>query len=59
MTLHELLDHNYGRGGDEALRRMLDGGADPNRPDGPLSETALNVATRRRRASAVEGEGER
>lgn len=54
MTLHEFLDSNFGANGDEVLRRMLDGGADPNMPEGPLSETPLHVATRRRRASAVE-----
>lgn len=54
MTLHELLDCNYAADGDDVLRRMLDDGADPNTRDGPLSETPLHVAARRRRASAVE-----
>ena len=36
------------------LRRLLDDGADPNTREGALSETALHVATRRRRAGAVE-----
>jgi ankyrin repeat protein len=54
MTLYELLDCNYGPDGDEVLRRMLDDGADLNGRDGPLSETPLHVAARRRRASAVE-----
>ena len=54
MTLHEFLDGNYGDNGDDALRKMLDGGADPNRREGLLSEASLHVATRRRRASAVE-----
>lgn len=54
MTLHELLDWNYGVDGDDVLCRRLDGGADPNMREGLLSETALHVATRRRRARAVE-----
>ena len=54
MTLNEFLDCNYGADGDDALRKMLDGGADPNRREGLLSEASLHVATRRRRANAVE-----
>ena len=54
MTLHELLDFRYGADGDEALRRMLDEHADPNRRSGPDKETPLHVATRRRRVTAVE-----
>jgi ankyrin repeat protein len=54
MTLYELLDCHYGVDGDHVLRRMLDGGADPNKREGPLSEAPLHVATRRRRPSAVE-----
>ncbi len=54
MTLHEFLDCHYGADGDDALRRMLDGGADPNRSRGERAETPLHVATRRRRASAVD-----
>ena len=54
MTLHELLDHNYGVDGDDVLRRMLDRGADPNTRSGPRSESPLHVATRRRRTKAVE-----
>ncbi len=54
MTLNEFLDCNYGADGDDVLRRMLDGGADPNKREGPLSEAPLHVATRRRRANAVE-----
>lgn len=54
MMLHELLDFNYDASGNDVLRRMLDGGADPNMRQGLLSETALHVATRRCRATAVE-----
>ena len=54
MTLHEFLDCNYGADGEDVLRRRLDDGADPNKRDGSLSETPLHVATRRRRAGAVE-----
>jgi len=54
MTLHELLDWNYGADGDDILRRMLHEGTDPNVREGLLSETPLHVATRRRRARAVE-----
>jgi len=46
MTLHELLDCNYGADGADALCRMLDGGADLNRKEGPLLETPLHVAGR-------------
>jgi ankyrin repeat protein len=53
MTLHELLDFDYGEDGDAVLRRMLDEGADPNAHEGPQSETPLHVATRRRRTGAV------
>ncbi len=53
MTLHQLLDFEYGDDGDAALRRLLDEGADPNGRAGPRSETPLHVAVRRRRASAV------
>jgi len=54
MTLHEFLDCNYGADGDDVLRRMIDDGADPNERAGPQSEAPIHVATRRRRASAVE-----
>ena len=54
MTLHELLDVHYGVDGDDVLRRMLDEGADPNPRNGSGEETPLHVATRRRRARAVE-----
>src|SRR5215831_17683700 len=54
MELHDFLDWNYGPDGDEVLGRMLDGGADANRHQGPRAETPLHVATRRRRKRAVE-----
>ena len=54
MTLHELLDVHYGADGDTVLRRILEGGADPHLRSGPGEETPLHVATRRRRAGAVE-----
>ena len=54
MTLHELLDLHYGADGDDALRRMLAEGADPDLRSGPYAETPLHVATRRRRAGAVD-----
>lgn len=49
--LHRFLDVEYG--GDDALRALLDGGADANERRGRLDETPLHVAARRRRASAV------
>jgi ankyrin repeat protein len=52
MDLHQFLDWSYG--GDDALRALLQGGADPNQPHGPRAETALHVAARRRRPRAVE-----
>jgi len=59
MTLQDLLDFNYGPDGDEALRRMLAAGADPNgdvykepRMDG--LDAPIHVAARRRRVKAVE-----
>ena len=53
MTLHDFLDCNYGADGEELLRRKLADGADPDSREGPLAETPLHVATRRRRAAAV------
>jgi len=53
MTLHEFLDCNYGTDGDSALRQRLENGADANAIDGLNSETPLQVATRRRRETAV------
>lgn len=54
MTLHELLDLHYCANGDRTLRRMLAEGADSDLRHGPRAETALHVATRRRRATAVD-----
>lgn len=54
MTLHELLDLHYCANGDEMLRRMLAEGADPDLRHGPRAETPLHVATRRRRATAID-----
>ncbi len=54
MTLHELLDWNYGANGDDVLRQMLAAGADREARAGLLAETPLHVATRRRRLCAVE-----
>ncbi len=53
MTLHEMLDFNYGPDGDAKLRRLLADGADLNARSGPHGETALHVATRRRREEAA------
>ena len=53
MRLHEFLDTGYGKRGDHKLRALLHGGADPNASHGPFAETALHVASRRRRLSAV------
>ncbi len=49
--LHRFLDLEYG--GDDALRALLDGGADVHARRGPLAETPLHVAARRRRCEAV------
>ena len=54
MTLHELLDLHYCADGDETLRRMLAEGGDPDLRHGTRVETPLHVATRRRRATAVD-----
>lgn len=53
MTLHDILDVQYGADGDATLRRMLKDGHDVHGRDGPMAETPLHVATRRRRVSAV------
>ena len=54
MTLHELLDLHYCANGDETLRRRLGDGDDPDQRHGPRAETPLHVATRRRRATAID-----
>lgn len=48
--LHWMLDFDYNAPG---VQRLVDRGADPNLPAGPFGETALHVATRRRRVEAV------
>jgi ankyrin repeat protein len=53
MTLHELLDFEYGTDGDIVLQRMLAAGVDINQRSGPQDETPLHVAARRRRAVAT------
>ena len=53
MTLHELLDINYGADGDDKLRQLLADGANINAVSGLEWETPLHVATRRRRLSAA------
>ncbi len=54
MSLHEFLDCHYGADGDDVLRRRLDEGVDLTQRLGPLAETPLHVATRRRRLSAIQ-----
>ena len=53
-TLHEMLDVAYGPRGATLLRGMLAEDADPESRSGALEETALHVASRRRRLDAVE-----
>lgn len=53
MSLHHMLDWEYGADGDEALREKLANGANPNEPAGPRQETPLHVAVRRRRLTAT------
>ncbi len=53
MTLHELLDFDYGADGDRVLQRMLAAGADPDQRAGAHAETPLHVAARRRRVAAT------
>ena len=53
MTLHDLLDGDYGPDGDDILQQLLRNGTDSNERRGPRSETPLHVATRRRRAAAA------
>lgn len=53
LSLHELLDTQYGPDADEVLRTMLRHGDNPDARAGPRAEAPLHVATRRRRLSAV------
>ena len=53
MDLHRLLDVGYGVLGNRKLRKWLGKGANVNARKGPLQETPLHVASRRRRLSAV------
>lgn len=53
MTLHDLLDFNYGENGDATLRSLLQAGAEVDARSGPRAETPLHVATRRRRVNAA------
>lgn len=54
MTLHEFLDFHYGPNGDDKLRQMLQNGVDVNQTAGPLAETPLHFAVRRRRLHATD-----
>lgn len=54
MTLHALLDTEYGRFGDVRLRSILRKGADLEMCRGPAAETPLHVAVRRCRLHAVQ-----
>jgi len=52
-SLYELLDTGYGPDSDDKLRDFCDKHAGTEEPLGPSRETALHVATRRYRTSAV------
>lgn len=54
MNLHKLLDFDYPADGDELLEVALKQGADVHAALGPLAETPLHVATRRRRERACQ-----
>lgn len=54
MDLHTFLDVEYGPDGDKRLADLLADGAALESRRGPESETALHVATRRRRLKAME-----
>lgn len=54
MTLHDLVDGVLTPYDDDSLQRMLDAGADPNWRQEPSNETALHVASRRYRPSAMQ-----
>lgn len=53
MTLHQVLDWEYGADGLATLKRLLGDGADVDERAGPMDETPLHVATRRRRCEAI------
>ena len=52
MNLYTLLDHEYGSDGDQKLQALLTQGAEVEARWGPLEETPLHVAVRRRRLEA-------
>lgn len=53
MTLHHVLDWDYGPAGLQKVGRLLAEGADVDGRSGPHEETPLHVATRRRRCEAI------
>ncbi len=53
MTLCHFLDWDYGRDGDQELRRKLQAGGDANERSEQSGEAAILVAARRRRANAI------
>lgn len=52
-TIHRMLDVEYGPDGDQRLEAWLADGGDPDLRHGPLAETLLHVAVRRRRLGAA------
>ncbi|NNF15044.1 MAG: hypothetical protein HKN72_17595 [Gemmatimonadetes bacterium] len=54
MTLHHVLDWEYGPDGLHTVKRLIADGAEVDGRFGPLEETPLHVATRRRRCEAIE-----
>lgn len=54
MTLHGVLDWEYGPDGLQKVKRLLADGADVDGRSGPREETPLHVAARRRRCDAIE-----
>ncbi len=53
MTLHRVLDWEYGPDGLRTVKGLLDNGAHVDGREGPRDETPLHVATRRRRCEAM------
>jgi ankyrin repeat protein len=53
VSLHQLLDFDFGPDGGAKLGRALEGGADPDARDPNSGETLLHVAARRRRCGAI------